>query len=68
MEYLFLPESFPKVCGRNAKEAAKVLSQNGLLLPGEGRNMMRRSPVDLPGYGRARCYTVFMKEEKANAE
>jgi putative DNA primase/helicase len=61
-EFLVLPESFKaELCkGHNAKRAAAVLLEQGLLLPGEGRNLMRRSPVDLPGYGRKRCYTIFI--------
>jgi hypothetical protein len=61
-EFLVLPESFKaEVCkGHNAKRAAAVLLTKGLLVPGEGRNLMRRSPVDLPGYGRKRCYTILI--------
>ena len=64
MEFLVLPESFKaEVCkGHNAKRAAAVLLENGLLLPGEGRNLMRKPPVDLPDYGRKRCYTLLIKE------
>lgn len=63
-EFLVLPESFKaEVCkGHNARRAATVLLEAGLLLPGEGRNLMRRSPVDLPDYGRKRCYTILIKE------
>jgi putative DNA primase/helicase len=62
-EFMILPESFKaEVCkGHNAKRAAAVLLARGLLLPGEGRNIVRKSPVDLPGYGRKRCYTILIK-------
>lgn len=62
--YFILPESFKaEVCkGHDARRAATVLLEAGLLLPGEGRNLMRRSPVDLPDYGRKRCYTILIKE------
>ena len=63
-EYLILPESFrAEVCkGVNARKAAAVLLEKGLLLPGEGRNLMRKSPVKLPDYGRSRCYTILVRE------
>lgn len=61
-EFLILPESFKaELCkGHNAKRAAALLLEKGMLIPGEGRNLMRRSPVDLPGYGRKRCYTILV--------
>jgi putative DNA primase/helicase len=62
-EYLILPESFKaEVCkGHNAKRAATVLLEKGLLLPGEGRNLMRMSANVLPGFGcRKRCYTILI--------
>ena len=61
-EFLVLPGAFrAEVCkGYDFKRAAAVLLSKGLLLPGEGRNLMRRPPVDLPDYGRKRCYTIFI--------
>jgi putative DNA primase/helicase len=62
-EFLFLPEAFrAEVCkGYNYRRAAAVLLEKGLLLPGEGRNLMRMPPVrELPDYGRKRCYTVLI--------
>ena len=58
--FYVLSESFrAEVCkGHNHKRAAAVLLEAGLLLKGEGRNIMRRPPMPLPGYGRARCYTL----------
>ena len=64
IEYLILPESFrAEVCrGVNARKATAVLLEKGLLLPGDGRNLMRKPPVNLPDYGRKRCYTILIKE------
>ena len=61
-EFMILPESFKaEFCkGHNTKRAAAVLMDRGMLIPGEGRNLMRRSPVDLPGFGRKRCYTILI--------
>ena len=61
-EYYILPESFKaEVCkGHNPTLAAKVLKARGLLQPGDGRSLRRRPPVDLPGYGRKRCYAIFI--------
>jgi len=69
IEFMILPESFKaEVCkGLNAKRAATLLYEHGLLVPGEGRNMMRRSPCELPGFGRKRCYTLLMKGEVFHA-
>ena len=62
-EFMILPESFrAEVCkGHNYRRAAAVLLAKGLLTC-EGRNLMRKSAVDLPGYGRKRCYTILIKE------
>lgn len=62
-EFMILPESFKaELCkGHNAKRAATVLMEKGMLIPGEGRNLGRMSPVPLPGYGcRKRCYTILL--------
>jgi putative DNA primase/helicase len=61
VEYMILPESFrAEVCkGFNSQRAAKLLLEKGLLLS-EGRNLMRKSAVALPGYGRKRCYTILI--------
>jgi putative DNA primase/helicase len=63
--YSILPESFKaEVCkGHDAKRAAAVLLERGILLPGEGRNLMRKPSAPLPGYGRKRCYVLAVKEE-----
>lgn len=64
-EFLVLPESFKaEVCkGHNVRRAAEVLLEKGLLLPGDGRNLMKKPSVDLPGYGRKRCYTILIQGE-----
>ena len=64
-EYYVLPESFKsEVCsGHNPNHAAKVLKEHGLLLPGDGRNIMRKPPVALPDFGRKRCYVLFVGGE-----
>lgn len=58
--YFILPESFKaEVCkGHDAKRAAAVLLEKGLLLAGDGGRVKRRPPFALPGYGRGRCYTI----------
>ena len=65
--FYVLSESFrAEVCkGHNHKRAAAVLLEAGLLLKGEGRNIMRRPTMPLPGYGRARCYTLRIEEAAA---
>lgn len=65
--FYVLSESFrAEVCrGHNHKRAAAVLLDAGLLLKGEGRNIMRRAPMPLPGYGRTRCYTLRIEEVAA---
>ena len=67
-EYMILPESFKaEVCkGLSATRALKVLLEKGLLIPGEGRNLARKSPSDLPGLGRKRCYTILIKNDPAD--
>ena len=69
IEFMILPECFKaEVCkGLNAKRAATLLLEHGLLIPGEGRNLMRRSPCELPGFGRKRCYTILLKDEVQHA-
>lgn len=60
--YYILPESFKKeVCkGHDHKRAAAILRDKGWLLPGDTRSFTRRPPVDLPGFGRKRCYILFI--------
>ena len=64
-EFYILPESFKaEVCkGYDARRAAAVLLERGILQPGEGRNIMRKPSAPLPGYGRKRCYVLAVKEE-----
>jgi len=59
-EFYILPASFKaEVCkGVSHKRAAALLLEKGLLLPGDSRSLTRRPPVDLPGFGRRRCYTL----------
>ena len=62
IEFYILPESFKAdLCkGYNHNHVAAVLRDKGLLLPGDSRGLKRRPPVDLPGFGRKRCYTLFI--------
>lgn len=57
-EYLILPEAWKnEVCnGLDPVRAANVLKEAGLLLPGEGRHLMRK--VAIAGYGRPRVYVI----------
>ena len=63
--YFILPESFrEEVCrGVDPRRAAKVLLEKGILLKGEGRNLMRRPTAELPDYGRKRCYTLMLRRD-----
>jgi putative DNA primase/helicase len=63
-EYFVLPESFrSEVCkGHDATLAAKVLLERGLLLPGDSGSFTRRPSIDLPGWGRKRCYSILVQE------
>lgn len=67
-EFMILPESFKaEVCkGFNMRRAATVLYEKGLLIPSDGKNLPRRPPCDLPGFGRRRRYTILIKEEAFN--
>lgn len=64
-EFYILPESFKaEVCkGCSHKRAAAVLLDKGLLLPGDSRSYTRKPSFDLPGFGRKRCYTIFIGGE-----
>ena len=65
-EYLILPEAFRSVIfrGLNARRAAFVLLENGLLQRGDGRNLARK--VRLPGLGSNRAYMVRLPDEVAD--
>jgi putative DNA primase/helicase len=69
-EFMILPESFKaEVCkGFNMRRSAMVLYEKGLLIPGDGKNLPRRPPCDLPGFGRRRCYTLLIKEGSFNVD
>jgi putative DNA primase/helicase len=58
--YFILPESFKtELCkGFSPARVAALLKHKGILLPGDSRSFTRRPPVDLPGLGRKRCYTL----------
>lgn len=60
-KYYVLPENFKaEICkGVNYKRAAALLLDKGILIPGDSRSYTSRPPIDLPGYGRRRCYTLF---------
>lgn len=62
-QYIILPEIFrQEVCkGLNPRRAAEVLLKHGLLIPGDGKNLMRKPPVNLPGFGRKRCYVLLFR-------
>ena len=59
-EFYILPESFKaEVCkGYSHMHAAAVLLDKGLLMRGDSGSLTRRPPVDLPEFGRKRCYTL----------
>lgn len=67
--YYILPESFKaEVCqGFAHRRAAEVLRDKGLLMPGDSGSFTRRPRNDLPGYGRKRCYAIFIKGGSDNA-
>ncbi|MDR1947251.1 MAG: DUF927 domain-containing protein [Desulfovibrio sp.] len=63
--YFVLPESFKvEICkGFSPVRVAALLMHRGILLPGDSRSFTRRPPVDLPGLGRKRCYTLVYAGE-----
>ena len=63
--YFILPESFKEeLCkGFSPVRVAALLKNKGILLPGDSRSFTRRPPVDLPGLGRKRCYTLVYAGE-----
>ena len=64
--YYILPETFKSEIykGMNAKHAADVLDRKGMLHKGDGNHIMRRPEIDLPTYGRKRCYTIVVQKER----
>jgi putative DNA primase/helicase len=58
VEYIFLPEAFTsEVCkGHNPTTAIKFLTDQGILVKGDGKNVQKR--VRLPELGNKRCYVL----------
>ncbi len=65
--YYILPESFKaEVCkGISAQRTAKLLAEKGILQKGDGKNMTRRPPRDLPDFG-ASVFTFCISAERSN--
>jgi putative DNA primase/helicase len=68
--YFVLPENFKaELCkGFSPARVATLLKSKGILLPGDSRSFTRRPPVDLPGLGRKRCYTLVYAGESPDGE
>ena len=66
--YYVLPESFRgEVCkGFNPIQAARLLRDMGILIPGDENHLMAKPPRSLPGWGRKRVYVLsFDASEEA---
>ena len=68
--YYIMPKNFKaEVCkGHDAKRAAALLLDKELLLPGDSGSCTRRPSVDLPGWGRRRCYTIVIRGDTGNVD
>jgi hypothetical protein len=60
-----MPENFrAELCkGFDCRRAAQVLSQKGILIPGDSGSFTRRPTPEIPGYGRKRVYILRIPAE-----